>query len=120
MSEQEFDMGSSAGGKNASSQDAGMADEIARILGKFERYKAPQDPVMKKRKSKFVEAVEAEKLQKQELSRKVVNKRQQKEKDYVVPTYSLDTSERALRKIATKGAFFSYLFSFFLSTRGKH
>ena len=99
-------MGSAApgrGSKTNTPQDAGMADEINRILGKFDRYKKPEDPVMKKRKSKFVEAVEAEKLEQKAFSQKVSQKRKQREKDLHIPMLSLDTNERALRKIATKG-----------------
>jgi hypothetical protein len=104
MSDEEVEIGSaSAGGRAAQVGDAGMASEISRILGKFDHYKQPEDPVMKKRKSKFVEAVEAEKEQKKALSRKVSNKRRQRAKDLVIPVVSLDQTERALRKIATKG-----------------
>jgi hypothetical protein len=111
MSDDEVDMGSAlAGGDGRGREsgaaevgDAGMAGEISRILGKFDHYKQPEDPVMKKRKSKFVEAVEAEKEQRKALSRKVTSKRRQRAKDLVIPEVSLDQTERALRKIATKG-----------------
>jgi hypothetical protein len=101
------DGGGGGGGgaaRAAGPEDAGMATEISRILGKFSHYNKPEDPVMKRRKSKHLEAMKADQQQRKDLSTKVQNKRQQKAKDLYVPEVSLDTKERALRKIATQGA----------------
>ena len=90
--------------KTASNRGDGIADEINRILGKYDKYKKPADPVMKRRKSKFVEAIEKDKAQQRNLSLKLKEKRRKKTKDLVVPRVRMDVTERSLRKIATKGS----------------
>jgi len=108
MSDEEIEMGSARGSAAAEQpQDAGMADEISRILGKFSKYNKPQDPVMKKRKSKFLEAVESEKQEQKAMSLKVSQKKKQRTKDLHIPAFYLDQQERSLRKIATKGVYLS-------------